>query len=107
MPNSPKNPRNHHNHESRVRSTINGFAIASLVIAIGGILVSIIFWPVISQIASIICGHIARSQIRSSRGDQTGSNLALTGLIISYAFLGASFLISIGLAVWLDSLGVL
>jgi len=35
-------------------------------------------------IPGIICGHVARAQIRDSNGGQTGEGLAMAGLIISY-----------------------
>ncbi|HCP03243.1 MAG TPA: hypothetical protein DIT61_06970, partial [Pseudomonas sp.] len=43
------------------------------------------------SIIAIICGHIARSQIKSSGGTQTGDGMALTGLILGY----------IGVVLWL------
>lgn len=52
-------------------------AIVSLVLGILGIFF-------IGSIAAIICGHIARSQIRKSNGEQTGDGLALAGLILGY-----------------------
>jgi hypothetical protein len=53
------------------------------------------FIPIITQIAAIICGHIARSQIEKSNGNQTGSGMALAGLIISYLVLIVGLLILI------------
>ena len=38
----------------------------------------------IAAIPGIICGHIARSKIKQSAGSETGSGLALAGLIIGY-----------------------
>jgi hypothetical protein len=48
-----------------------------------GVLTTFII-PIVAQIAAIICGHIARSQIRRSGGAETGLGMALAGLIISY-----------------------
>ena len=52
----------------------NRLAVASLVLA---------FIPFWGTLASVICGHVARKQIRERGG--TGDGLAITGLIISYA----------------------
>jgi hypothetical protein len=61
----------------------NTLAIVCLVLSLIGVLTSWLV-PLITQIAAIICGHIARSQITNSGGSQTGSGLALAGLIVSY-----------------------
>jgi hypothetical protein len=58
----------------------NALAIVSLVFGIIG-------WtlmPLIGNLVAIICGHIARSQIRQSHGAQQGDGLALAGLILGY-----------------------
>ena len=73
--------------EHRITSpTTNALAIISLVVSLLGVILTW-FMPIITQIAAIICGHIARSQIRRSQGNQTGSGMALAGLIISYLVL--------------------
>ena len=59
--------------------TTNELAVISLVMSLLGFLI-----PIVPQIGGIICGHIARSEIRQSGGTQTGSGIALAGLIISY-----------------------
>lgn len=51
----------------------NGFAIASLVCGLVGI-----------SIPAIVFGHVARRQIRDSGSVQTGSGMALAGLILGY-----------------------
>ena len=61
----------------------NALSIISLVLSLLGVLTTFII-PIVAQIAAIICGHIARSQIRRSGGAETGSGMALAGLIISY-----------------------
>ena len=61
----------------------NVLSIISLVLSLLGVLATFII-PIVAQIAAIICGHIARSQIRRSGGAETGSGMALAGLIISY-----------------------
>ena len=54
----------------------NGLAIAALVCGVGGFVIGLSFIP------AIICGHIARKQIRQT-GEQ-GAGLALAGLILGY-----------------------
>ena len=83
--------------EHRVTApTTNPLAIICLVLSLIGVLATL-FLPFVTQIAAIICGHIARSQIRKSGGSQTGSGMALAGLIVSYLsiifyFIGVIFL---------------
>ena len=73
--------------EHRVTSpTTNVLAVISLVVSLLGVFSTFII-PFVAQIAAIICGHIARSQIIQSRGSQTGSGMALAGLVISYVML--------------------
>jgi hypothetical protein len=67
-------------------SGTNGLAIASLVLGIltlGGI----------GSLLAIIFGHVARSQVR--RSGQSGSGLALAGLILGYVGLAVTLLLVI------------
>jgi hypothetical protein len=57
-------------------SPTNGLAIASLVCGVGTFVIGLSFIP------AIICGHIARGQIR--RTGEQGGGLALAGLILGY-----------------------
>lgn len=61
----------------RVRGGTNQMAIISLLCGI----FQIPFW-LLTGIPAIVCGHIARRQIRQ-RGEQ-GDGLALTGLVLGY-----------------------
>jgi uncharacterized protein YqgC (DUF456 family) len=61
----------------------NTLAILSLVFSIGSFLVTW-FVPLVASIAGVVCGHIARGQIKRSGGSETGEGLALAGLIIGY-----------------------
>jgi hypothetical protein len=54
----------------------NGLAIAALVCGVGGFVVGLSFIP------AIICGHLARRQIRQT--GERGAGLALAGLILGY-----------------------
>ncbi|GAB2513996.1 DUF4190 domain-containing protein [Lysobacter humi (ex Lee et al. 2017)] len=58
----------------------SGLAIASLVL-------SIMAWvalPLLGGIAGVVCGHLARAEIRRSRGAVEGDGLAVAGLIVGY-----------------------
>ena len=61
----------------------NGLAIASLVLGIVG-------WiPCgVGSIAAIIFGFVARTQIRDSRGTQTGEGMATAGIVLGFAWIG-------------------
>ena len=65
----------------------NGLAIVSLVLSLLGLVFGV------TAIGGVICGHIARRQIRE-RGEQ-GDGLALAGLIIGYILiaLGVAFVV--------------
>jgi hypothetical protein len=54
----------------------NGLAIAALVCGVGGFVIGLSFIP------AIICGHLARAQIR--RTGEQGEGMALAGLILGY-----------------------
>jgi hypothetical protein len=68
----------------------NGMAIASLICAIGGI-----FFLGIPSVLGIIFGFVARSQIERSDGTQTGSGLALAGIIVGFCVVALGILIVI------------
>ena len=78
----------------------NPLAIISLVFGILG-------WvalPFLGALIAVITGHIARGQIRESRGEYQGDGLAMAGLILGYLslalillILGLTFLFGISL----------
>jgi hypothetical protein len=68
----------------------NGLAIASLICAIGGV-----FFLAIPSILGIVFGFLARSQIERSEGKQTGSGLALAGIIVGFCVVAIGVLIVI------------
>jgi uncharacterized membrane protein len=65
-----------------VRST-NGLAVAALICGVAQFVVGVTFIP------AIICGHLARRQIRQT--GEAGDGMALAGLILGYV--GAVLLI--------------
>ncbi|MCX7512292.1 DUF4190 domain-containing protein [Frateuria sp. STR12] len=63
-----------------VHRTTSAMAVVSLVFGIATW--SII--PVVGAIVAIVCGHIARGEIRRSQGQQEGDGLAVAGLVLGY-----------------------
>lgn len=61
--------------------TTNPLAIVSLVAGIVGCFLGV------SWIAAIICGFIAKNQIRNSQGAQKGSGMATAGIVLGFAWL--------------------
>lgn len=41
--------------------------------------------PFIGAVVAVICGHMARSEIRQSNGTMGGDGMAVTGLVLGYA----------------------
>ena len=64
-------------------------SVLAIISLIAGILGLIFFGSLIA----VICGHIARANIRDSRGALTGDGLALAGLILGYLGLGLTLLV--------------
>jgi len=62
---------------------MNVLAVISFAISLLGILTNFVI-PIIAQVGAIVCGHIARYQVRHSNGSETGYGIALAGLIIGY-----------------------
>ena len=58
----------------------NPLAIVSLVLG----LLSWFFLPLLGAIGAIICGHIAKSQIKREHQRYTGGSMATAGLITGY-----------------------
>lgn len=56
----------------------SGLAITSMVLGISS------FFCLVTGIPAVICGHIARGNIKRSLGQQTGDGFALAGLITGY-----------------------
>ena len=58
-------------------------AIASLVLGV----LSWVVLPVLGALGAIVCGHLARRDIRAARGALGGDGLAIGGLVLGYAHL--------------------
>ena len=70
--------------------TLSSLAVISLVAGVAGLFF-------FGSLIAVICGHIARSQIRRSQGQLTCDGLAIAGLILGYFALVVTLLITIGL----------
>ncbi|KWS02267.1 hypothetical protein AZ78_4934 [Lysobacter capsici AZ78] len=66
--------------QAPVRET-NAMAVVSL---IAGIL-SWIVLPIIGSAAAIVCGHMARAQIRREPARYDGDGMAIAGLVLGWA----------------------
>ncbi|MBK1833882.1 GYF domain-containing protein [Roseibacillus ishigakijimensis] len=84
----------------------NGMALASLILGISGILALLMCFGFVLAVPAVICGHLARTQIRDSSYPQSGDGLALAGLILGYTTLVLNFapilfgLIAVGVGAW-------
>ncbi len=70
-----------------VRQT-NSLAVVSLVAGILG-------WtllPFLGSVVAIICGHMARGEIRRSQGMQEGDGMAIAGLVMGYLVVAITIL---------------
>lgn len=64
--------------------------------AIVSLVFGILAWvalPVIGALVAVVTGHIARGQIRASRGQLQGDGLALVGLVLGYISIGLLLLV--------------
>jgi hypothetical protein len=76
------------NEVARVSKT-SAAAIWSLVLGI----LSLLCFTLFTGIPAIICGHIARSNVKNSRGALSGEGMALAGLILGYI---GTFIVTFG-----------
>ena len=76
-----------------VRST-STLAVVSLVFGIGTWLLV----PMIGALVAVVCGHLARAEIRRAPAELEGDGMALAGLILGYAHL--VFVVLAALLIW-------
>lgn len=69
----------------------NALAITALILGI----LSPLCLGCFTGVPAIICGHIARGQIRASNGTQSGDGMALAGLILGYISLAITLVIAL------------
>lgn len=67
----------------------NQMALISVVAGIG----SYVMFPFVGAIVAIVCGHIARKEIRESAGLQSGDGMAVLGLVLGYSHLALNCVI--------------
>ena len=77
-------------------------AVVSLVFGILG-------WnllPLVGSVVAVVCGHLARAEIRRAQGALEGDGLAVAGLVMGYLVIGlsvlalAAFLLFFGGLLW-------
>jgi hypothetical protein len=73
----------------------SGYAIASLVLSILGLVVIL---PVIGSILGIIFGHLSLNEIKNSNGQLEGRGMAIAGLVIGYGALALGLLLVCAIA---------
>ena len=71
----------------RVRT--NGLAVAALVCGL-------LFFTLVGAVLGIVFGHVSLGQIKASRGWQRGNGMALTGIVLGWAFVALMVLALIG-----------
>jgi type II secretory pathway pseudopilin PulG len=97
VPSTPSPPLLHPQPTPAPRST-SGLAVTSLVLGIFSL-----FSLGLTGIPAVICGHIARSNIKKSSGTLSGDGLAIAGLVTGYfgfLFIGIAVLAGIALPVF-------
>lgn len=72
-----------------VHRTTSALAVVSLVSGIASWCVV----PLIGAIVAIVCGHLARGEIRRSQGQIEGDGLAVVGLVLGYVQLAFGFIL--------------
>jgi hypothetical protein len=68
------------------------------VLAILSLVLSLIWVAGLGSIGAVVLGHMAKRQIASSNGRQTGDGLATAGLVIGYIGIGILLIYVIALA---------
>lgn len=81
----------------------NTLAIVSLISGILGWTVL----PFLGSIVAIVCGHMARSEIRRSPHTQEGDGLAVAGLVMGYLVIALSILAVIAVILFFGGLAAL
>jgi hypothetical protein len=72
-----------------VQRTTSAMAVVSLVSGIASWCVL----PLVGAIVAIVCGHLARAEVRRSQGQIEGDGLAVVGLVLGYVQLAFGFIV--------------
>lgn len=81
----------------------NSLAVVSLVCGILG-------WtllPFLGSIVAIVCGHMARSEIRRNPQTQEGDGLAVAGLVLGYLVIALSVLAVVAVILFFGGLAAI
>lgn len=81
-------------------------SVLAIVSLVAGIL-SWIMLPIVGAIGAVICGHMARRDIREARGALGGDGLAVGGLLLGYIHLVVIVLGILAVVLFLGGLGAL
>ncbi|MBS0456556.1 MAG: DUF4190 domain-containing protein [Proteobacteria bacterium] len=60
--------------------------------------------PFIGAVIAVICGHMARAEIRRSQGALDGDGMAVAGLILGYVHLGLCVLAVLAIFLFLGGI---
>jgi hypothetical protein len=86
-----------------VNSSVRPSCSTATISLIFGIL-SWICLPFIGAVVAIICGHMARAEIRRAPGGMEGDGLAVAGLILGYVHVAILILLLVVLFMFLGGL---
>ncbi len=78
-------------------------AVVSLVFGILG-------WtllPFLGSLVAVVCGHMARGEIRRAQGGLEGDGMAVAGLVLGYIVIGLSLLAVLALILFFGGLAAL
>lgn len=80
------------------------------VLAVVSLVFGILGWnllPFVGSVVAVICGHMARSEIRRSQCTLEGDGLAVAGLVMGYLIIGLSVLVVAALFLFFGGLAAL
>ena len=66
-------------------------------LAIASLVFGIACWvalPVLGSVAAIVCGHLAKREIRERRGALAGDGMATAGLVLGYVHLAVAIAVT-------------
>ncbi len=81
----------------------SALAVVSLVTGI----VSWIMLPFVASVVAVICGHMARREIRDSGGHIEGDGLAIAGLVLGWVNIALCVLTLLGILLFFGGLALL
>ena len=87
---------------ANIRQT-STLAVVSLVFGILG-------WtllPFLGSLVAVVCGHMARGEIRRAQGGLEGDGMAVAGLVLGYIVIGLSLLAVLALILFFGGLAAL